>query len=302
MRGGKRQFGGKVAYAGSIRNRLALLCAHGALACFLVYRFTINAAPFPNSTKRDIWLHTPLWPGNNPTESISYSQHVDGLKYYLNKAGILIRKVRCPAGATARGRATAPLLGCSPCGHAARCTAAACTHPVACRAASPPKVTHAFRMFKARDLDEQGVDESVGPLCPAGFPEGASASALAAPWPRAPPTCSHARQRPHICACGACTIALKPNTPPHAQQRPHVSAPRGIAPKPSTPSHARRRRHVCAGGPCTIAPKPSTRPHAQQSPHVCAGGPCTIAPKPSTAPHARQRRNVCVGAPRGVAS
>jgi hypothetical protein len=139
LRGGKRQFGGKVACAGSIRNRLALLCAHGALACFLVNRFTINAAPFPNPTKRDIWLHTPLWPGNNPTESISYSQHADGLKYYLNTAGILIRKVRCPAGATAGGRAAAPLLGCSPCGHAARRTAAACAHPLARRAA-PPKV------------------------------------------------------------------------------------------------------------------------------------------------------------------
>jgi hypothetical protein len=99
LRGGKRQFGGKVAYAGSIRNRLALLCCHGALGRFFVHRFTIRAAMFPNPAQRDVWLHTPMWPGNDPTVSISYSQHAEGLKYYLEKARIYIQKVGLPWGA-----------------------------------------------------------------------------------------------------------------------------------------------------------------------------------------------------------
>ena len=45
LRGGKRQFGGKIAYAGSIRNRVALLCCHGALGRHLINRFTLGGAP-----------------------------------------------------------------------------------------------------------------------------------------------------------------------------------------------------------------------------------------------------------------
>lgn len=93
LRGGKRQFGGKVAYAGSIRNRETLLCAHGALGRDLVQRFTLRGALFPNPSDTDIWRHTPLWPGNNPKASISYQQHADVLRGYLKKAGVFITKV-----------------------------------------------------------------------------------------------------------------------------------------------------------------------------------------------------------------
>lgn len=114
LRGGKRQFGGKVAYCGSIRHRNPLLCCHGALARHFIQRFTVQGAPCPDPRDEGGWQQTPLWPGNNTGRSISYTQHADALKAYLDEAGINITKV-----------------------------------------------THAFRMFKARDLDEQGVDETV---------------------------------------------------------------------------------------------------------------------------------------------
>lgn len=115
LRGGKRQFGGKIAYAGSIRHQDPLLCCHGALARHFINHFTLEKAAVPDPSDTDEWRHTPLWTGNNPRESISYTQHAESLKGFLEQAEIYITKV-----------------------------------------------THAFRMFKARDLDEQGVDDAVG--------------------------------------------------------------------------------------------------------------------------------------------
>lgn len=114
LRGGKRQFGGKVAYAGSIRHQDPLLCCHCALARHLIKHFTMDQAPCPDPCNPDEWRHTPLWTGYSVDESISYTQHAEALKGYLEAAGIIIAKV-----------------------------------------------THAFRMYKARDLDGQGVDDGV---------------------------------------------------------------------------------------------------------------------------------------------
>lgn len=114
LRGGKRQFGGKIAYAGCIRSEQALLCAHGGLARHLIMTFTINGAPFPDPAATDVWRNSPLWPGNNPQKSISYAQHLEAVTTYLADMDIVIAKK-----------------------------------------------THAFRMYKARDLDEQGVDDAV---------------------------------------------------------------------------------------------------------------------------------------------
>lgn len=114
LRGGKRQFGGKVAYAGSIRHQDPLLCCHGALARHLIKHFTLDKASIPDPRDTDEWRHTPLWTGYSTRDSISYTQHADSLKDFLEAAGIIIAKV-----------------------------------------------THAFRMYKARDLDEQGVDDAV---------------------------------------------------------------------------------------------------------------------------------------------
>lgn len=110
-----------MAYAGSIRHKDPLLCAHGALARHLITRFMLEKAPVPNVLDPDESHHTPLWTGNNPHESISYTQHADSLKAFLEAAGIIITKV-----------------------------------------------THAFRMYKARDLDEQGVDDGVSGLAEPG--------------------------------------------------------------------------------------------------------------------------------------
>lgn len=93
LRGGKRQFGGKVAYAGCIRNKDAVLCAHGALARQLCMVYSVRRAPFPNPADVEVWRHTPLWPGNDPTRSISYQQQADALKAHLLAADINIVKV-----------------------------------------------------------------------------------------------------------------------------------------------------------------------------------------------------------------
>lgn len=114
LKGGKRQFGGRPAYAGSIRHRDPVQCSHGALGRLLVMRFTIGGAPFPDPDESKVWRKTPLWPGNNPAVSISYTQHAEALKGHLAAAGIVTGKL-----------------------------------------------THAFRAFKAQDLDEQGISDEV---------------------------------------------------------------------------------------------------------------------------------------------
>lgn len=114
LRGGKRQFGGKVSYAGGIRHKQALLCFQGAMARLLVQRFTMNREPFPDPRDKQTWRNTPVWPGDDPTSSISYTQQADCLREYLQEAGIFIRKL-----------------------------------------------THAFRMYAARELDLQGVADEV---------------------------------------------------------------------------------------------------------------------------------------------
>lgn len=115
LRGGKRQVGGKVAYAGSIRCKDALLCCHGALGRALAWFFTLERNAFPSPLDRQVWLEqSAIWQGAEADANISYNQHYAVLKSYLRAAGIVIRKV-----------------------------------------------THAWRMFKARDLDEQGVPDEV---------------------------------------------------------------------------------------------------------------------------------------------
>lgn len=115
LRGGKRQVGGKVAYAGCIRNKQALLCAQGALARSFMADYTLDLRGFPDPRDREMWLRlSPIWLGGSGTESISYAQHHEVLSSYFDESDVLIRKV-----------------------------------------------THAWRMFMARDLDEQGVPDEV---------------------------------------------------------------------------------------------------------------------------------------------
>jgi hypothetical protein len=49
LRAGKRQMGGKVQYAGSIRAKDPLQCCHGALGRNLMMDYTLERKPFPTS-------------------------------------------------------------------------------------------------------------------------------------------------------------------------------------------------------------------------------------------------------------
>lgn len=98
LRGGKRQFGGKVAYAGCIRHADPALCAQGSVGRHLAMAYTLGGVPFPDPANVDEWRHTPLWIGNDPTKSISYTQHADALKVYLKECQIFIDKVRRQQG------------------------------------------------------------------------------------------------------------------------------------------------------------------------------------------------------------
>lgn len=115
LRGGKRQFAGKVAYSGAIRAQQALHCCHGALARNLAQSYTLDRMAFPSPADKERWRHTPLWmSGSDPSVSISYTQQADSTREFLAEAGVVCRKV-----------------------------------------------THLWRVFKARDLDEQGVADDV---------------------------------------------------------------------------------------------------------------------------------------------
>jgi hypothetical protein len=115
LRAGKRQVGGKVAYAGSIRHKDPLQCCHGALARNFVVEYTLQRKPFPSPEDTELWRHnTPVWMGCDDQRSMSYTQQYDSQRAYMAEAGINVRKV-----------------------------------------------THAWRSHKARDLDEQGLEDDV---------------------------------------------------------------------------------------------------------------------------------------------
>lgn len=94
QKGGKCLENGKVSYTGSIRHREPALCPHGSLGQHLVMRFTVSAEPFPDARDFDVWVTTPLWPGNNRKENLSYPVQAEAIKKYLQQElGIYVRKV-----------------------------------------------------------------------------------------------------------------------------------------------------------------------------------------------------------------
>lgn len=94
LRAGKRQFGGKVQYAGSIRAKDPLQCCHGALGRNLMKDYTVEFKPFPSPADTQLWRHrSPVWLGEDDQASMSYTQQADNQKVYTAKAGVRIRKV-----------------------------------------------------------------------------------------------------------------------------------------------------------------------------------------------------------------
>ena len=51
------------AYKGSLRHRVPVLCSVGALARYLIQRFTIQGVPLPDPGSAE-WAHTMLWAGS----------------------------------------------------------------------------------------------------------------------------------------------------------------------------------------------------------------------------------------------
>ena len=60
----------------------------------LVMRFTIGAELFPNPDDCELWVTTPMWPGNNSNQNLSYSMQTAAIKHYIEEElGFHVRKV-----------------------------------------------------------------------------------------------------------------------------------------------------------------------------------------------------------------
>ncbi len=94
MKGGKTLENGKSSFSGSIRHLIPAMCPHGSLGQHLVMRFTEGTEPFPSPSDFELWVTTPMWPGNDPRQNVSYSQQAQAIKHYLEEElGIHVRKV-----------------------------------------------------------------------------------------------------------------------------------------------------------------------------------------------------------------
>lgn len=59
-----------------------------------VVRFTFLGEPFPDPLDFDAWVSTPMWPGNDPSQNMSYSAQAESIKGYVREQmGIHVRKV-----------------------------------------------------------------------------------------------------------------------------------------------------------------------------------------------------------------
>ncbi|CAL8471208.1 g10750 [Coccomyxa elongata] len=94
MKGGKTLENGKSSSSGSIRHLIPAMCPHGSLGQHLVMRFTVGCEPFPSPLDFELWVTTPMWPGYDPRQNVSYSQQAQAIKHYLEEElGIYVRKV-----------------------------------------------------------------------------------------------------------------------------------------------------------------------------------------------------------------
>lgn len=93
VKGGKTQVNGRAGYTGSIRHRDPLQCPHGALGRYLISRFTLGGEMFPQPRDKQRYHSTPLWCGNRPDQSLSYSGHAAALSRWLGLCAIVSSKV-----------------------------------------------------------------------------------------------------------------------------------------------------------------------------------------------------------------
>lgn len=87
-----KTLGDGFAVKGALRHKEPLLCAQGALARYLIHRFTLEGQPFPDPTT-EAWRETMLWPANDATKSMTYANHRDRLAAHFRALDIITEKV-----------------------------------------------------------------------------------------------------------------------------------------------------------------------------------------------------------------
>ncbi|KAL3160328.1 hypothetical protein ABBQ38_15496 [Trebouxia sp. C0009 RCD-2024] len=95
VRGGKSQKNGKVGYLGCIRHKDPLRCAHAAMARWMIRRYTIDKASFPDPRQKTAWnKEVPCFPARHGAkENLSYEQQANSMRKHLKRLKIFIKKL-----------------------------------------------------------------------------------------------------------------------------------------------------------------------------------------------------------------
>jgi hypothetical protein len=86
---------GRVEYGGFIRHRDVEVCAVGALAIYLFWRFHVVGEAFPDLRDRRSWHDIHVLDGKDPKKEISYSPQARSLKKAMEVCDVQSAKVRC---------------------------------------------------------------------------------------------------------------------------------------------------------------------------------------------------------------
>ena len=93
MNQAKTNQNGKRLYVGAIKNRNPKLCAMGALAQYLFWRWHMSGEPAPSFRRREDWYRIKLLMGASPTEEFSYNQQNKSLTAAFEAAGVTVDAV-----------------------------------------------------------------------------------------------------------------------------------------------------------------------------------------------------------------
>ncbi|DBA86564.1 TPA: hypothetical protein ACH3X1_016780 [Trebouxia sp. C0004] len=94
VKGGKAQKNGKKGFLGGIRHENAYKDCHAALGRWLVRRYTVEQAPYPDPKDAEAWNKQPMWPAAlGSASNVSYDQQYKALIEIMKKLGISTVKV-----------------------------------------------------------------------------------------------------------------------------------------------------------------------------------------------------------------